>query len=554
MGSCHDDRDCPRDYGCEPSLIVASAADLDGDEIVDQFDNCPAIANADQRDSDQDGVGDACPLGAPVTPATPLPPLSPTATASASATEPMASPTRQASPRASPTTPAVPTATEPRSPAGDDDGCSVESPPSPTWLLHLVALLLIAAGRRRRLRRVVLGAGIALCVGLTPGEGRAGTAACAGDCNGDRVVSVDELVIGTRIALGTARVGRCSSFDGNASGTIEITELVEGVSSALDGCPPELDAETFATFVAAVHGLDAASEALVDSLQFFNQAGDSSAIVRSSGFEGSGAGECARGGNDERSCEVLDGSLVRIPYRLNACSFSDGDALITVEGITALIGIGSCPGLFLPSAARFEMQQVVVARDREPPMPILSETAIDLAGIIEEVRLAGPFCTLNRNVLRLSGSLERVDSAGRLRVDLGSARADIRFGGLPCGPLRSIIELDGELTVDVPAEGSIPRRLTTDDFALERRVVSDAIELTAEGTFIAADSTDPVSISPTAPMRASDRCITEGNIEWQSLGATVRVWFSPPGTASVDRDGDGISDLDLTSCAPRESR
>ncbi len=554
MGSCHGDADCPRDYRCEPSLIVAAAADPDGDEVVDQFDNCPAVANPDQRDSDQDGVGDACPLGPPVTPATPLPPLIPTATASASATEPAPSPTHQASPTASPTTSAAPTSTEPRPNAGDDDGCSVDSSPNPAWTPHLVALLLIAAARRRRLRSAVLGAGLALYLGLAPGESAAATAACAGDCNGDRVVSVDELVVGTRIALGTAAVERCSSFDGDASGTIEITELVEGVSSALAGCPPELDTEAFATFVAAVNGLDAASEALVDSLQFFNQAGNSSAIVHSGGFEGSGAGECARGGNDERSCEVLDGSLVRIPYRLNACSFSDGDALITVEGTTALIGIGSCPGLFLASAARFEMQQVVVARDREPPMPILSETAIDLAGIVEEVRLAGPFCTLDRNVLRVSGSLDRVDPAGRLRVDLGSARADIRFGGLPCGPLRSVLELDGELTVDVPAEGSIPRQLTTDDFAFERRIVNDTIQLTASGVFVVNDSEDRVSISTTVPMQTSDRCITDGTIEWQGQGATVGVRFSPAGTASLDRDGDGTSDLELTSCTPRESR
>src|SRR5579883_148750 len=34
--------------------------DEDGDGIPDVMDNCPGIANADQRDTDQDGVGDAC--------------------------------------------------------------------------------------------------------------------------------------------------------------------------------------------------------------------------------------------------------------------------------------------------------------------------------------------------------------------------------------------------------------------------------------------------------------------------------------------------------------
>lgn len=35
-------------------------SDVDGDEVQDQIDNCPGVANNDQTDSDGDGVGDAC--------------------------------------------------------------------------------------------------------------------------------------------------------------------------------------------------------------------------------------------------------------------------------------------------------------------------------------------------------------------------------------------------------------------------------------------------------------------------------------------------------------
>jgi hypothetical protein len=33
---------------------------IDGDEIADATDNCPAVSNPDQADADRDKVGDAC--------------------------------------------------------------------------------------------------------------------------------------------------------------------------------------------------------------------------------------------------------------------------------------------------------------------------------------------------------------------------------------------------------------------------------------------------------------------------------------------------------------
>lgn len=41
-------------------LATSSAPDSDGDGVTDDSDNCTAVANADQRDSDADGYGNTC--------------------------------------------------------------------------------------------------------------------------------------------------------------------------------------------------------------------------------------------------------------------------------------------------------------------------------------------------------------------------------------------------------------------------------------------------------------------------------------------------------------
>ena len=42
------------------SFLATSGSDADGDGIVDSLDNCPNIANSNQRDSDENGEGDVC--------------------------------------------------------------------------------------------------------------------------------------------------------------------------------------------------------------------------------------------------------------------------------------------------------------------------------------------------------------------------------------------------------------------------------------------------------------------------------------------------------------
>jgi len=65
------------------------------------------------------------------------------------------------------------------------------------------------------------------------------TAPCAGDCDRDGVVTVDEIVALVNIGLGTGDIAACPSADANADGAVTVDEILAGVNAALRGCSGE---------------------------------------------------------------------------------------------------------------------------------------------------------------------------------------------------------------------------------------------------------------------------------------------------------------------------
>src|SRR5215475_9880603 len=60
---------------------------------------------------------------------------------------------------------------------------------------------------------------------------------CAGDCNGNGRVEINELVRAVNVALGSNDIRICRPADRNNSDTLEIDELLAAVGTSLDGCP-----------------------------------------------------------------------------------------------------------------------------------------------------------------------------------------------------------------------------------------------------------------------------------------------------------------------------
>jgi len=59
---------------------------------------------------------------------------------------------------------------------------------------------------------------------------------CTGDCDGDGTVTINELIMGVNIALGSAPLGNCSAYDKNGDGVVAVDELITAVNAALNGC------------------------------------------------------------------------------------------------------------------------------------------------------------------------------------------------------------------------------------------------------------------------------------------------------------------------------
>lgn len=72
---------------------------------------------------------------------------------------------------------------------------------------------------------------------LVPGVAAAGVA-CPGDCAGDGSVSIEDLIIGVSIALGSQPVSACTAMDSSGEGSVTVDDLIRAITAALDGCPP----------------------------------------------------------------------------------------------------------------------------------------------------------------------------------------------------------------------------------------------------------------------------------------------------------------------------
>jgi len=93
--------------------------------------------------------------------------------------------------------------------------------------------------------RVIASALALMCVALARATGL--ETACPGDCAADGAVTIEDLIKGVNIALGSQAVSTCTGMDSNGDGAVTVNELIRAVAAALGGCPPPPTASPNAT-------------------------------------------------------------------------------------------------------------------------------------------------------------------------------------------------------------------------------------------------------------------------------------------------------------------
>jgi len=90
------------------------------------------------------------------------------------------------------------------------------------------------------LAAAIVGLGATLCIASGTARAQAPTPtpiSCVGDCNGDHMVTVDEIITMVNIALGLAPITDCPAADVNGDGMVTVDELQTAIVNALNGCP-----------------------------------------------------------------------------------------------------------------------------------------------------------------------------------------------------------------------------------------------------------------------------------------------------------------------------
>lgn len=123
--------------------------------------------------------------------------------------------------------------------SGGGGGCNVDGSQRSGLSLWILVGVLLALFRRSRPKidhATVPGTALVFLVAIGAFLAKAEAQTCTGDCDSSREVSVDEIIRGVNIALGTLPLSACSAMDANGDTEVTVDEIISAVNRALEGC------------------------------------------------------------------------------------------------------------------------------------------------------------------------------------------------------------------------------------------------------------------------------------------------------------------------------
>lgn len=420
---------------------------------------------------------------------------------------------------------------------------------------------------------------------------RATAQTCEGDCNDDRSVSIDEIILGVRIAFGDAPIGDCEAIDGDGSGAVTVNELVEAVTRALQGCggtvpptstpthtdtpvptntpvPPARTATPLPT-TSDEAALAAAVRVATDPILRFL---DFQASVDTAASVAAGA-RAARGSAGVSGCQQLDcshfGTQVvccsdtQFSQLFENCTFDDDfGRVVSLTGLYVLDSNAAnvCTGA-LPVGASFAASLSSFTHDVSFPDGSSSRTFQELS---ETFEVAAGGCTVSQpdqfgfgirgdGRRSIDGKLQQFqsDSFGNVLVD---SESDVHALEIAVG---STQEPNGCAVAAAPrgsmtnADFRVGTQFTTDftAFQVVEHPPAGALSLELNGT-IGTDCLGDVRLSTVAPLRVAsgDTCFTAGRLEAQLGDGTASVTYTESGGLDLGFGADGSADQHFATC------
>jgi hypothetical protein len=379
------------------------------------------------------------------------------------------------------------------------------------------------------MKRRIIGVVVCIWLGCTlPWSAPAhGAPICVGDCDGDGAVTVNELITGVGIVLGTAPVAECPVLDTGGTGHVDVSRLLIAVNNALDGCPAGVSDAAVGTVLAMTRAMAATSSFALGITAAVNASINTSA-----------AGVCPQGGTNAQTCQDLGGGRVSLPLSLSDCGFATADGVLRLDGTVTLAGKGYCPGTLLPAAVDVEFDLTATLGDKAAPVKI-SQYALHgtLGGIV-----FGPApCAIAGGHITVTGSAtEEIPGRGTSTVQMHDDKLTLLFSEFSpkCEPAVSTLRLDGSVHVE-DGFGAAP--FTFDAVLADFGVVQTAdpaggtsVEVT--GGIDAACAGGQIAVTTVTPLHAvsGEPCATAGTLAVSLGRVTSAVESTVNGSIQVD--------------------